>query len=266
MRKLLLPFLLILIIFSQTATARALIFIQGYEGDGSQWRNHGVTASLVATGWSDGGHLFDNGFNIEIPLRSQHVGGVDQFYTISLPTEAPLMFQLQVLARYVDEINLRHLGEPLILVGHSAGGVLARLYMVQYPLTSVAGMVTIASPHRGAALSEVGLMVGQSPLSWGLPFIGADSINRSQGLFYDLALEEPGNFLFWLNREPHPVSRYLSVIRSGNDWVVTPQSQDMRFVVALRNTGMVENAYSIGDHELNPGDGMILVDFLSSIQ
>ena len=264
MQKLLLPFLLVLTIFSQTVSARALIFIQGYEGDGSEWRTHGVTASLLATGWSDGGYLFDNGFSVDIPTNT--TAGTDQFYTVSLPTEAPLMFQMQVVARYVDAINLRHLGEPLILVGYSAGGVLARLYMVQYPLTSVAGVVTIASPHRGAALSEVGLMVGQSPLSWGLPFIGADSINRSQGLFYDLAREEPGNLLFWLNREHHPVSRYLSVIRSGNDWVVPPESQDMRFVAALMNTGMVENAYSIGDHDLNPGDGMILVDFLSSIQ
>lgn len=263
MRKFWFPLLLVLAIFSQSASARALIFIQGYEGDGSDWRTHGVTASLLATGWSDGGHLFDSGFGVDMPFIAT---GADRFYTISLPTEAPLMFQLQLFARYVDAINLRHLGEPLILVGHSAGGVLARLYMIQYPLTTVAGVVTIASPHRGAALSELGLMVGQSPLSWGLPFIGADVINRSQGLFNDLAREAPGNFLFWLNREPHPVSRYLSVIRSGNDWVVTPQSQDMRFVAALRNTGMVENAYSIGDHELNPGDGMILVDFLATIR
>ena len=174
------------------------------------------------------------------------------------------MFQLQVLARYVAVVSSRHDGEPLIFVGHSAGGVLARLYMVKTPQTPVAAVVTIASPHRGTGLSEAALLVGQSPLSWGLPFIGADSINRSQGLFYDLTREAPGNLLFWLNRQRHPESRYLSVIR--NDWVVAPESQDMRFVAALMNSGMVESAYSIGDHDLNYNDGVILSNFLSTVQ
>jgi len=245
----------------QTVLAKAIIFVHGYEEDGSEWRTHGVTAPLVAHGWVDGGHLFNSGSSTMMPYKR---GGDDQFYTVALPTEAPLMFQLQVFARYVDTVNRRHKGEPLVFVGHSAGGILARLYMVHYLHTSVAGLMTIASPHHGTALSEAGLMVGQSPLSWGLPFIGADSINRSQGLFHDLAREAPGNLLFWLNRELHPVSRYLSVIR--NDWVITNGSQDMRFVAALMNTGMVESTYSIGDHDLNPNDGLILVDFLATIQ
>jgi len=261
MKKLSIILLFSLAVLPQIVLAKTLIFIQGYEEDGSEWRTHGVTAPLVAVGWSDGGHLIDNGFNIVMPLQ---MDGADHFYTVTLPTEAPLMFQLQQFARYVEAIRLRDPLEPLILVGHSAGGVLARLYMVQYPHIPVAGVVTIASPHRGTDLSDIGLLAGQTPLSWGLPFIGADSINRSQGLFYDLRREEPGNFLFQLNRDIHPVSRYLSVIHQ--DWVVAPESQDMRFVAALMNTGMVETMYSIGDHDLNPNDGLILADFLTTVQ
>ncbi len=261
MKKLSIPLLFLLAILPQIASAKVIIFVQGYEENGSEWRTHGVTAPLVASGWSDGGHLFNNGFGVA--PQPQTVGG-DRFYTIALPTEASLRFQLQVFARYVDAVNQRHQGESIILVGHSVGGVLARLHMVQNPQIPVAALVTIASPHRGTGLSEAGLMVGQSPLSWGLPFIGADSINRSQGLFFDLEREVPGNFLFGLNRDRHPVSRYLSVIR--NDWVVAPESQDMRFVAALLNSGQVQTIYSAGDHELNPGDGLILVDFLATIK
>jgi len=260
MNKLSIYFLFVIAILPQSVLARAIIFVQGYDEDGSQWRTHGVTQPLVASGWNDGGHLLNSG--LVVGPHSQTVGG-DRFYSIELPTEAPLRFQLQYLAHYFDMVSQRHQGESIILVGHSAGGVLARLYMVQYPQSSVAGLVTIASPHRGTALSEIGLIVGQSPLSWGLPFIGADSINRSQELFNELTREAPGSFLFGLNRDRHPESRYLSVVR--NDWVVAPESQDMRLVASLMNSGMVETIFSVGDHELNPNDGLILVKFLATI-
>lgn len=261
MKKLSIGLLFFLTIAPQIGLAKALIFVQGYEEDGSQWRTHGVTTPLVANGWSDGGHLVDRGFSIGmIPAT----GDGDHFYTVALPTEAPLRFQQRVFARYVDLVRSRHQGESIIFVGHSAGGVLARLYMVQHPGIAVAGLVTIASPHRGTGISEVGLMVGQSPLSWGLPFIGADSINRSQELFYNLERETPGSFLFWLNRQRHPDSRYLSIIR--DDWIVAPESQDMRFVAALVNGARVKTVFSQGDHALNPYDGHILVNFLNSIQ
>ena len=261
MKKLSIILLLALTVLPLTGQAKALIFIQGYEENGSEWRTHGVTVPLLATGWSDGGHLFDRGFGITVPT---HAKGADQFYTVALPTEAPLMLQMQILARYVDAVNLGHPGESLILAGHSVGGVLGRLYMVKNPHVPVAGLVTIASPHRGTGLSEAGVILGQTPLSWGLPFIGADSINRSQGLLYDLRREAPINFLFGLNRDLHPVSRYLSVIR--NDWVVSPESQEMRFVAALINSDLTETVFSTGDHDLNPDDGRILVGFLATVQ
>ena len=261
MKKLSIPLLFLLTILPQMVLAKAVIFIQGYEEDGSEWRTHGVTRPLLAKGWRDGGHLYNSGYGIVI---SPKVTGKDHFYTLALPTEAPLRFQLQILAGYINAVNQRHQGESLILVGHSVGGVLARLYMVQHPYTPIAGVMTIAAPHRGTGLTEVGLMVGQSPLSWGLPFIGADSINRSQALFDDLVRESPGNFLFGLNRDIHPASRYLSVIR--NDWIVAPESQDMRLVAALLNSGMTETIYSVGDHALNPGDGLILANFMATIE
>lgn len=67
MNKVSISLLFLLSILPQIALSKALIFIQGYEEDGSQWRTHGVTTSLIANGWSDGGHLIDRGSAIGMP-------------------------------------------------------------------------------------------------------------------------------------------------------------------------------------------------------
>ena len=50
-------------------------------------------------------------------------------------------------------------------------------------------------------------------LGWFTPFLGAHTLNRSQGLYQDLARERPGSLLFWLNRQEHPPARYVAVVR-----------------------------------------------------
>ena len=52
---------------------------------------------------------------------------------MALPSEAPLMMQHRYLEQYLDIIRNLYPHESLLLVGHSAGGVLGRLYMVTYP-------------------------------------------------------------------------------------------------------------------------------------
>ena len=43
----------------------------------------------------------------------------------------------------------------IILIGHSAGGVLARLFVATYPKTGVTKVITTASPHAGALLARL---------------------------------------------------------------------------------------------------------------
>lgn len=246
-------------------SAKTVVFIQGYQSNGYQWRSEGIVPLMVASGWKDGGHIVTGRNGIE--LRPPFVGVAKQgtLYTIALPTEAPLMYQLQYLQAYMASVMSKHQKEPLYLVGHSAGGVLARLFMVKNNVQnqSIEGLITIASPHLGSEASEMGLAITQSPMSMMLPFMGADSINRSQELFYDLSPESNGNLLFWLNRQPHPPSKYVSVIRRDGDFFVTHYSQNMNKVYALQ--GKAKVFYAPGGHSLVSTDAPIILKLLGSM-
>jgi hypothetical protein len=142
--------------------------------------------------------------------------------------------------------------------------------MVQHPEVRIAALLTIATPHLGTATAELGLMASQSPLGWVAPLLGAGSLSRSQGLYHDLSREQPGSLLFWLNRQPHPSSRYLCVIHTGGgllgmgDLVVPEWSQDMNNVAALR--GAVVSVAAAGEHLLTPADGELLLELLRRLQ
>ncbi len=269
MRPMLLSILLTLFsLLPGVAAAEAMVLVQGYLGEDDPWRRSGVTTAIVRAGWQDGGQLMDgpDGVRRNGPASK----GAKSFYTLALPTEAPLLVQARHLERYMAYVRARHEGESLYLVGHSAGGVLARIYMVQHPQVRISALVTIAAPHLGTGSAEVGLMAGQSPLGWVAPLMGAQSINRSQGLYYDLSREQPGNLLYWLNRQPHPKSRYVAVIHKGGglfgmgDLVVPEWSQDMNNVASLR--GAVVTVPASGEHPLNPADGPLLMDLLRRLQ
>jgi pimeloyl-ACP methyl ester carboxylesterase len=179
------------------------------------------------------------------------------------------MYQEQQLEAYLSALRERHPDEPLILAGHSAGGVLGRLHMVRNPTQAVSALITIASPHLGTESAELGLRAGQSPLSWLTGLVGADTLNRSQGLFFDLVRERPGNLLFWLNRQQHPEARYISVVRNGEnslfgDLVVPEWSQDMNRVQALY--GRAVRIEAGGGHGLSEDDGLLLARILARLR
>lgn len=261
--------LLLLLAFASTLgitplSAKVLLLLPGYHENAIDWHRYGVTQPLMANGWGDGGPLLTNMYGVVIAPRPQQTATENTFYLAELPTEAPLEIQQRVIGQLVQWIGSKHAGEPLHLAGHSAGGVAARLFMVRNPQVRIASLTTISAPHLGSGLSEAGLLAAESPLSPILPFMGAQSLNRSEALLRDLSRESQGNILTWLNRQPHPQSRYISVVRrsgsflNGGDWVVHATSQNMNFVVALQ--GRSEVVMSRGDHDMNPGDGMVLLN------
>lgn len=262
------PLLILLLMPVGHAMAEAMLLVQGYLGDGDPWRRSGVATALAANGWQDGGHLFNTPRGVTGQRRTASGGKI--FYTVALPTDAPLWGQMRALVPVMHYLRQRHVGESLYLVGHSAGGVLARLYMVQYPEAAVQALITIASPHLGTATAEAGLMVGDSPLGWFAPFMEADELNRSRALYYDLAREQSGNLLFWLNRQPHPRAHYISVVHQDGglfglgDIVVPDWSQDMNNVVILR--GRARTVYLRAGHNLTSVDGQLLLGILSRLQ
>lgn len=242
---------------ASTASAETVVLIQGYLGSAGSWRASGIAALLHQAGWSDGGHLSVAPFGVVQPLPGEPGG--HRFVTVDLPTEAPVVVQSEVLGSYVAAIRKAAGNDPIVLVGHSAGGVVARLFMVRHPDAAIAGLVTMASPHLGTSAAEMGSFIGSTPMSWFAPFFGMGTINRSQVLYHDLWRERPSNLLGWLNRVPHPKAKYVSVIRGGDSWV-NGYSQDMNWVPAL--AGSAITYVSPGDHGLRPADGAMLADIL----
>ena len=71
--------------------AEAMVLVQGYLGEDDPWRRSGVTTAIQRAGWQDGGHLMDgpDGVHRNGPGNKSAKG----FYTMALPTEAPLLVQ-----------------------------------------------------------------------------------------------------------------------------------------------------------------------------
>lgn len=268
MRRSLAMGLLILICSTGAALADSVILVQGYLGSAGSWRGTGILAVLDRRGWRDGGHLRVGPRGVTAfgrPSQSPR-----RVYTIDLPSEAPIPLQGMLLSRYIDFVAQRHPRERIILAGHSAGGVVARYAMVTSPGAKPSALVTIASPHLGTRLAEAGSMVSESPMSWFAPLFGASTINRSRALYRDLSRENPGNLLGWLNRQPHPRARYISVIRvedarvpARGDSIVVGWSQDMNSVPALR--GRSQRIISPGPHYLRASDGVLLANIFDRL-
>ena len=261
-RRLLLPALALLV---GNVSADTLVMVQGYLADGHDWRASGVARPLLDTGWRDGGQLLLTPDSVRSDLPEP--AGDKRFYTVVLPSEAPLLHQVGFMERYLEFVKARHGADDLYLAGHSAGGVLARLYMVRNPKSGIDGLITIASPHLGSELAELGNAVGHSPLSWVTPMLGLSTINRSQGLYYDLNRPYPGTLLHWLNAQPHPKAKYVAVIReaglpfAAGDGVVPSWSQDLNQVPALRGHATV--IPTGGAHSLRIEDGALIADILA---
>jgi len=256
--------ILLLLVLPATAPAETLVLLQGYLADEDYWRESGITRMLSRNGWADAGTLRATpaGIRVDRPTPTAN----RRVYTLALPSEAPLMVQLGYLEQYLDVIRNLYPNESLILSGHSAGGVLGRLYMVRHPDIPVGALITFASPHLGTDSAEIGATAGNSPLGWVAPLIGGGMLNRSKGLYYDLVRERPGSLLFWLNRQEHPSSRYISVVREDDgllnlgDLVVPAWSQDMNHVFALR--GRASKIVTLTGHGLTKQDGKLLLQIL----
>ncbi|MDX2289368.1 MAG: hypothetical protein NW217_11175 [Hyphomicrobiaceae bacterium] len=247
------------------ATAETIVLVQGYLATAGNWRQTGVTTALHLSGWRDAGHLGMTQGVVDARMTQPATG--DRLFTIDLPTEAPVAIQSGLLARYVDHLRSDRPGERIVIVGHSAGGVVARHMMVTRPHLAIAALVTIASPHMGTPAAELGSFFGHTPMAWFAPMMGLSTLNRSQVLYADLWRDSPGTHLGWLNRQRHPAAQYVAVVRiggsadvRGGDSIVDGWSQDLNAVPALHGTALRVTA--VGEHGLNHGDGPLLAQIL----
>ena len=247
--------------------AQQLVLVQGYLSKPSNWSDAGITQVLMQNGWDYGGKFFHGSDGVRFLTPPHAATSGKRFYQVSLPTEAPLRVQAFYLTAYLKKLIMKNPGEEISLVGHSAGGLVARYSMVNNPELGISRLITIASPHLGTDSAALGRMLGETPLTLLAPLVGANTFNRSQGLYSDLLPEAPGRFLFWLNRQVHPPAEYISIVRDqdsrdGGDWVVPQQSQYLENVHALRNRAF---SYVVpASHNLTRPDGWLILDLLEA--
>jgi pimeloyl-ACP methyl ester carboxylesterase len=261
---------IIALFFSPLARADALVLVHGYLGDAGSWESKGVTSVLAAHGWANGGRLTigTRGFDkASEPPRGRH----GTLYAVNLPSTAPLMVQSDILWALMNKIFDRHPDEPVIMAGHSAGGVVARLALVRFGPGAVSTLITLASPHLGTprALDGLDVIQDSGPFELVKEWVGGSDYRKAKHsgpALWDLSPPGPGSLLYWLNGQDHPDIRYVSVLRlpdrDGGDDVVPVFSQDMNQIAPLR--GKAEIVRTFGDHYLRRGDGAVIAGLTGS--
>jgi pimeloyl-ACP methyl ester carboxylesterase len=257
-------------LLSQLARAEVVLLVHGYLGDAGSWDRSGVTSILQQQGWQPAGVYLAGPGGIRL-VPGQGATGKDKFYSVDLPSEAPILVQVYLLKEILASITARHPAEPIVLVGHSAGGVVARAALVRGGATNVKALVTIASPHLGTGRAEEALDATDIPFPLSLltDFLGGSTYHtamRSRSLYVDLVRARPGTFLYWLNSQPHPDIQYVSVVRASNgpgDYVVPAYSQDMNNVPVLRGRSRLVTLPA--PHGLEPADGTVIAQLLAEI-
>lgn len=111
---------------------------------------------------------------------------------------APLLGSLDAMAECLAA-RLHGARPPVVLVGHSMGGLVARRALQLHPELAVAGIVTIGTPHRGSVQAAFA------------PGLATRSMRRDSGWLAELERGE----------QPPPGTRRLA-IRSLHDELVSP--------------------------------------------
>ncbi len=262
----------LLVLLVQPVRADVLVLVHGYMSDASSWDANGVNQVLAANGWQPAGVLTAVPGAVPPPLQPV---AANKVYSVSLPAEAPLQVQAMYLAAQVGAVRQWYPDERLILAGHSAGGVVARMLVVGGNPYRIDTLVSIASPNLGTVRAAQGLdVVDFNPFFCPGPglellksvFGGAeyDYLEHSRGALVDLLPAESGNVLAWLNQQPHADINYYAIVRGSpeapGDNIVPAYSQDMNNVPALR--GRVNTLFTMAGHGLNPQDGQLLANLL----
>lgn len=262
----------LMLIFSAPIKADIVVLIHGYLGSPDSWESSGINKRLHLAGWKKAGIVFDspNGImktNVFEEPDDHHV------YSVSLPSKAPALYQAGLLRKMISALIQRHPGEKMTLIGHSAGGVVARLMIVKFGSGPINRLITIASPHLGTGLAVRALDETHNSLPVGIikNIFGGEKYQiakSSTGILIDLVPPRPGSMLYWLNSQIHPEIEYISIVRGKNinfngDAIIPGFSQDMNNIPALK--GKSVTYYTPTEHELNRIDGQAIETLLEPI-
>lgn len=251
------------------ASAKTVVFIHGLMEDSMSWQQSGVTRALHTKAWVNGGHYFLTPNGVTRPTHTIPTT-VNAYYAVNLPDKSAIIRQSQVLDLYLNDIYTKR-KQPLLLVAHSAGGLVARYWLVIQQYKSkpvpVAGLMTIATPHLGTPLAKYARLGSRfTPDSF------FDRYSNLSPILRDLRPEKDNRLLAWLNHQPHPMIAYAAIIRRNKlsclqksmgrtmDMIVPPYRQDMNNVYALRGRAMTLRRNR--GHDLVWADGWDILNWL----
>ena len=266
-------FLLLISLSSLAARGDVLILVHGYLGSADSWEVSGINSVLEANGWKRGGLITSAPATITPLFVGPGQTAANKVYTVDLPAEAPIAIQTDQFLAMLTTIQAIHPGEDLVIVGHSAGGIVARTALVTSSIPNVKALITIASPHIGTTLANKAIDVTDESGPFGVikSFFGGDgydTLRRSRGLLFDLAHPYPGSLLYWLNAQHHPDIKYVSVIRINpagymGDELVPGYSQDMNNVPSIQGNSSI--VLTPAGHTLSANDAVILLEVLNEL-
>ena len=273
--RMLIKLLFILSISLAGGTARAdiLVLVHGYLASADSWEFSGINGLLDANGWKRGGLITSSPGTVTPVFVGPGQDADNKVYVVDLPAEAPIIIQTDQFLGMLATIQAMHPDEALIIAGHSAGGVVARMALVRGGIKNVKALITIASPHVGTTRANQAIDATDESGPFGIikSFFGGsgyDTLRRSRGLLFDLAHPQPGSLLYWLNSQPHPDIKYVSVVRLNRvgfagDELVPGFSQDMNNVPVIHGNSSV--IVTPAGHTLVAEDGSTLLHILNQL-
>lgn len=266
-------FFLFISLSSLAARADVLVLVHGYLGSADSWEISGINSLLDANGWKRGGLITSAPATVSPVFVGPGQGAANKVYTVDLPAEAPIAIQTDHFLGMLATIQAMHPDENLIIVGHSAGGIVARTALVTASIPNVRALITIASPHVGTTRANQAIDVTDESGPFGMvkSFFGGDGydlLRRSRGLLFDLAHPYPGSLLYWLNAQAHPDIEYVSVIRLDpagypGDELVPGYSQDMNNIPGIQGNSSI--ILTPAGHTLVADDAVVLLQVLNEL-